>query len=144
MGLDGGGGGGGALSVGNPFTGAASTLEFIGKTTWAGWSGLQTTTNGSPTTVFDFTSPAQSIKTIIDWGFDRTDTGNNSLVSLEVKFNGSTVFFTKAYSHNSDGGYSNTTEFHLVIPTRTQVEIIIGTNDTDDIPMTVVITGEEI
>jgi len=144
MALD--GGGGGPVGVTNPFTGSASTLEFIGNGTWAGWSGQQTTTNGSPTTVFDFMSPSQSLKSIINWAIDRTDLnyGSGTFISLEIKFNGTTVFMSKALGQWSDGGYTNITEFNLVIPTRTEVEIIIGTTDGDAIPMTVNVTAQEI
>ena len=142
MALD--GGGGGPVGVTNPFTGSANTLEFIGNGTWAGWSGQQTTTNGSSTTIFDFISPSQSLNSIINWAIDRTDLDYNKFISLEIKFNGTTVFFSKGLGHWSDGGYSNLTEFSLVIPTRTAVEMIIDTTDTDAIPMTVNITAEEI
>tara|TARA_Y100000310_G_scaffold259274_1_gene267912 strand:+ start:223 stop:660 length:438 start_codon:yes stop_codon:yes gene_type:complete len=142
---DGGPGGGGqGHGTGGSFTGPAKALEFIGDINWAGWSGEQTTTNASPTTVFDFISPSQALRSRITWTIDRALQDYNKLVGLKVSFNGAVVFFDNGVSHWSDGGYTNLTEFTLIIPTRTQVEIEISTTDTQDIPMTVLVAAVEI
>tara|TARA_Y100000310_G_C19953095_1_gene477753 strand:- start:42 stop:458 length:417 start_codon:yes stop_codon:yes gene_type:complete len=111
---------------------------------WAGWSGELTTTNASPTTVFKFTSPYNHLKAIITWGIDKTLQDYNKLIGLDVTFNGSTVMIIKGLSNWSDGGQIDLIQYEIIIPTNTEVEIIVSTTDVQAIPMTVTIVANEL
>jgi len=123
------------------FLGPSNALVPIGRYFYA-YAGEQTTVNAAPTTVFNFASPSQALRGTIVWTVDKRLQDYNKMIGLEIKFNGTTVMHTNGLSNWSDGGQIDLVEYNIIIPSRTTVEVIISTTDTQDIPMTVAIVTE--
>ena len=149
MGLDGGGGGGSLGGVSNPFTGTASTLEFIGSGTWAGWSGEKNsaTAYADANQFFNFTSPSTALKARLTVGVDWTlfSTGAGQFF-LRIQLNGATVFAGAtevAASEQSQAPGIYIVDF--VIPERSEVVIDLKTpTDAESAIATALIVAQEV
>tara|TARA_Y100000034_G_scaffold11446_1_gene11942 strand:+ start:223 stop:639 length:417 start_codon:yes stop_codon:yes gene_type:complete len=134
-----GGGPGGPVGAGNPFTGAASTLEHIGGGKYAAWTGEIISSNSNYSTALEFTSPSAAIVAEISWIVNRSALGAAADIAMRVTMNGAVVW---------DGitqlGYWIENPFKIIIPSYTEFKMEFMTSDTDDIIFTGVLVAEEV
>jgi len=133
----------------NPASASVATtgkgIKYIGGSTWAGWSGTISATNGSDATLFDFTSPSAGLKITASFFFDENNLGANELLGLTMKLNGSTVYKMRI-KKSGDAGFTNldSDNIGLIIPPFTEVLITATTSDADNIQTGVNLVCKEV
>jgi len=128
------------LGVSNSFTGPAEALEITGNHCYA-YSGIVTSAGDPQTSATDttlkFTTGNFLSDIILSWGNEQTSgTADNFVL---VKMNG-TAIYKLLYATGSDSNETNPKNLHLVIPSYTEFEVLIGTSG-NPIDWTVVLTG---
>ena len=143
MALD--GGGGGPVGSANSFTGTASSIEAMGNGVWAGWSGLIQPAEGTAEAL-NFLSPNKGLIADMGWFVNFDEIAANKFISFAISLNGTTVASVQGELSNSSD-WSTSFPFvipSLIIPSQSEVIVLLGTDATNDIPMYVTLVGKEI
>jgi len=121
--------GGGPIGGANTFTGAGSSLEFMGGDVWAGWSGTVEIGNVAATAVqFEFTSPSVGLIADYVFGIEGDTIDSNSYYGFQISLNGALVYEqTGRAATNSDSVIGQ--PFNFVIPAFSEVKIEGRTTD---------------
>ena len=143
MALD--GGGGGPVGSANSFTGTASSIESMGNGVWGGWSGLREPNNNT-VEAFNFLSPNKGLIVEMGWFINFDDVSSSKALSFAVSLNGSTILLVEGeMTGNAD--YPDSFPFNIpsfIIPSQSQVIVLVGTDETSAVANYVTLVGKEI
>jgi len=136
--------GGGPVGSSNSFTGAAQTLEFMGNGNWGAWSGEQTLTVSTDIVMFEFLSPSKNLKAEFGFAMNLIATGAGD-AQMQITFDDSVVFNlyeTAAIDRTGNlGSFPNPT---MIIPSETNVKVIMRNDESTTVTGTAWITAAEL
>ena len=135
----GGGGGGGPVGVSNSFVGPQEALELVGDHCYA-YSGviLSAGSQSAATTRTNiFTTGNYYSDVIVSWANEQVSGTADNFV--EIKMNGAIIYKWRAQT-GAQSNETNPKNLHLIIPSYTEVEVLVGTS-ADPVNWTMVIAG---
>jgi len=134
-----GGGPGGPVGSSNSFVGPQEALELVGDHCYA-YSGVVQSAgsqSAATTTTNIFTTGNYYSDVILSWANEQTSGTADNLVMITM--NGAIIYQWKS-REGGDSNYSNPKNLHLIIPSYTEVEVLVGTS-ADPVDWTMVIAG---
>ena len=141
MAILGGGVGGAGNPVGGSFTGPAEALEVLGNHCYA-YSGVIASAGSqtsATTTTNNFTTGNYYSKVIVAWANEQTSATASNMILITM--NGAIIYqYHTGPSAGRDANENNPKNLHLIIPSYTEVEILVGTSG-DPIDWTMIVAG---
>jgi len=134
-----GGGPGGPVGSSNSFVGPQEALELVGNHCYA-YSGviLSAGSQSAATTRTNiFTTGNYYSDVIVSWANEQVSGTADNFV--EIKMNGATIYQWRAQT-GAQSNETNPKNLHLIIPSYTEVEVLVGTS-ADPVDWTMVIAG---
>tara|TARA_R100001086_G_scaffold82183_1_gene40271 strand:- start:689 stop:1120 length:432 start_codon:yes stop_codon:yes gene_type:complete len=134
-----GGGPGGPLGSSNSFVGPQEALELVGSHCYA-YSGVVQSAGSqseATSTTNVFTTGNYYADVILSWGNDQSSgTADNFVL---VKMNGAIIYQIQ-FKEGADANETNPKNLHFIIPSYTEVELLVGTSG-DPKEWTMVLAG---
>ena len=132
-------GGGPVGFAGGSFTGPAEALELVGNRCYA-YSGVVQSAGSqtaATTTTLKFTTGNYYSDIIISWANEQISGTADNFVAITM--NGAIIYQWRAQT-GANSNETNPKNLHLIIPSYTEVEILVGTS-ADPVDWTMVLAG---